>query len=306
MGKIDGYSMMIISQQFHSIYDFINIEFVCRKYANNIAKFPYNPISFTSKTRRFFPNLNTLHLYIKDDLLFTDMDITSHHVEYKTKLKYSDFEENTISNILDRAFPTTYRKICYSRYNHDDIMTIPYGSCALQRQLTSHKVYWRLEGRRLNVVIKWNICTAIHTLLNWNIMFNNGISFLIGSNTTLKGVSQFFNVPISLSEGSSVEINNNFAMKDITFGVGTITVTGNLRISNNMKIDNGGVLNVNGNGILENNAIFECENCLIKCATFYMKKNTTFTSNKKSVVQAKTIIAEEKSLMSIFVDFTAI
>ncbi|ELP91167.1 hypothetical protein EIN_149940 [Entamoeba invadens IP1] len=131
-----------------------------------------------------------------------------------------------------------------------------------------------------------------------NIMFNNGISFLIDSNTTLRGVSQFFSVPISLSEGSSVEIYNDFAMEDITFGVGTITVTGNLRISNNMKIDNGGVLNVNGNVILENNAIFECENCIIKCTNFYMKKNTTFTSNKKSVVQAKKIIAEEKSQMT--------
>ncbi|ELP91161.1 hypothetical protein EIN_149680 [Entamoeba invadens IP1] len=134
MGKIDSYSMMIISQQFKSINDFINIEFVCRKYANNMAKFHYNPISLTPKTRRFFPNLNTLHLYSKDDLLFTDLNITSHHVEYKTKLKYDNFKENTLSDILDRAFPTTYRKICYSGYNHyDDIVTIPDGVQSLSK-----------------------------------------------------------------------------------------------------------------------------------------------------------------------------
>ncbi|ELP86818.1 hypothetical protein EIN_367130, partial [Entamoeba invadens IP1] len=134
MGIIDGYSMMIISQQFKTINDFINIEFVCKKYANNMAKFHYNPISLTPKTRRFFPNLNTLRLYTKNDLLFTDLNITSHHVEYKTKLKSSDFEEKTLSDILDRAFPTTYHRICYSGYNHrDDIVTIPDGVQSLSK-----------------------------------------------------------------------------------------------------------------------------------------------------------------------------
>ncbi|ELP92307.1 hypothetical protein EIN_122080 [Entamoeba invadens IP1] len=70
MQRIDGYHMMVISQYFESIKDFVALEFVCKKYNNNMSKFHFNPIRLTSKTINYFPSIETLNIWTEDDETF--------------------------------------------------------------------------------------------------------------------------------------------------------------------------------------------------------------------------------------------
>ncbi|ELP89932.1 hypothetical protein EIN_304760, partial [Entamoeba invadens IP1] len=63
MSRIDGYHIMIVSSYFTTIKDFITVEFVCKKYFDNLSKFHYNPIPISKQTRKYFSRLETLHLY---------------------------------------------------------------------------------------------------------------------------------------------------------------------------------------------------------------------------------------------------
>ncbi|ELP95353.1 hypothetical protein EIN_489180, partial [Entamoeba invadens IP1] len=67
MGRIDGYHMMIISQYFCSIKDFISLEFVNKKYKGNMSKFHFNPIPIYNRTINYFPNIETLNLWDAND-----------------------------------------------------------------------------------------------------------------------------------------------------------------------------------------------------------------------------------------------
>ncbi|ELP83949.1 hypothetical protein EIN_243900 [Entamoeba invadens IP1] len=70
MSTIDGYHMMIVSQYFTTIDDFINLEFVCKKYQNNMEKFHCNPIPLNRKTIKHFPNIETLYIWSRKDETF--------------------------------------------------------------------------------------------------------------------------------------------------------------------------------------------------------------------------------------------
>ncbi|ELP86036.1 hypothetical protein EIN_236330 [Entamoeba invadens IP1] len=67
MKQLDGYHLMIVSQYFSTLADFINVECVSKKYLNNMKKFHFNPISFTLNTLKYFPNIETLNVYTKTD-----------------------------------------------------------------------------------------------------------------------------------------------------------------------------------------------------------------------------------------------
>ncbi|ELP92392.1 leucine rich repeat containing protein BspA family protein, partial [Entamoeba invadens IP1] len=67
MCTIGSYHVMIVSKYFKTVEDFINLEFVCKKFNDNMEKFHYNPIPLTFKTLKYFPNIETLHLWNKDD-----------------------------------------------------------------------------------------------------------------------------------------------------------------------------------------------------------------------------------------------
>ncbi|ELP92539.1 hypothetical protein EIN_355600 [Entamoeba invadens IP1] len=142
--------------------------------------------------------------------------------------------------------------------------------------------------------------------LDNNLNYSNGISFLINSKTLLEGLESFSNYPISLSEGSSVEIYNDFLIQEISFSDGSIFVFGNLKVTKSLTILRRGKLVISGDIFIEENAIFKCEMCEVKCTNLYLNKNTTFLANSKSVLYINTISTEKNTqiiLSSISLQF---
>ncbi|ELP94578.1 hypothetical protein EIN_042870 [Entamoeba invadens IP1] len=86
---------MIVSKYLSTIKDFINLELVCKKFGGNMEKFHFNPIQLNSKTLRYFSNIETLHLYKKNDENFGNGFMinrrTNGNGENKTVLKIEFF-----------------------------------------------------------------------------------------------------------------------------------------------------------------------------------------------------------------------
>ena len=59
--------MFITTKFFESIDDHINLIMTTKEFEHNMTKFHFNPISLTSKTLNFFPNVETFHLYCYND-----------------------------------------------------------------------------------------------------------------------------------------------------------------------------------------------------------------------------------------------
>ena len=66
-GQCHNYSIFIASRYFENIQDFFNLEIAVKRFRGNLEKFHYNPISLTNKTMKYFPNVETLHLYDEKD-----------------------------------------------------------------------------------------------------------------------------------------------------------------------------------------------------------------------------------------------
>ena len=69
--SLDNYQIFIASKYFETFEDHVNLTKVNSKFKLNMEKFHYNPISMTEKLLEYFPNVETLHLYEKDNLIFT-------------------------------------------------------------------------------------------------------------------------------------------------------------------------------------------------------------------------------------------
>ncbi|ELP93642.1 hypothetical protein EIN_239720 [Entamoeba invadens IP1] len=90
MRGLSGYHIMIVSKYFKTINDFINLELVCKKFERNMEKFHFNPIPLNSKTLGYFPNIETLHLWNKEDENFGNEFMTNTE-ENKVVLKKEFF-----------------------------------------------------------------------------------------------------------------------------------------------------------------------------------------------------------------------
>ncbi|EDR22111.1 hypothetical protein, conserved [Entamoeba dispar SAW760] len=87
-----GYNeIMIVSMYFNDINDFINLEMGVKRYRGNMERFHFNPIPLNKYSRKFFPNIETFHIYNEDDKIFNDGRIFKkviwYFVEYSTYLK---------------------------------------------------------------------------------------------------------------------------------------------------------------------------------------------------------------------------
>ncbi|ELP88896.1 hypothetical protein EIN_475980 [Entamoeba invadens IP1] len=69
--RLDAFHCMIVTKYFSTIEDFISIEFVCKKFNGNMSKFHYNPIPLNLFTLKFFPHIETFHLYTEKDYSFS-------------------------------------------------------------------------------------------------------------------------------------------------------------------------------------------------------------------------------------------
>ena len=124
------YGIMIASKYFHSIDDFINLEKAVKAYQGNMERFRFNPIPLTKTTRKFFPCLQTLHIYDEDDERFeNDKEIEQIVVWYQVnysqtfnssrKAKYKNViltESDILDSVVSLPDVQILDKRCLSRY----------------------------------------------------------------------------------------------------------------------------------------------------------------------------------------------
>ncbi|GAB1218866.1 hypothetical protein ENUP19_0005G0006 [Entamoeba nuttalli] len=100
--KIGYNEIMIISKYFDDINDFINLEIGIKRFRGNMERFHFNPIPLNQYSRRLFPNIETFHIYNKEDEVFKDGRIFKYviwyKVSYSTYLKKKE-EMNECKNI---------------------------------------------------------------------------------------------------------------------------------------------------------------------------------------------------------------
>ena len=89
--KLGVYQLMIASKFFEDINDFKNLEYATKKARGNMEKFHFNPIPLTKETRKYFTNLETLHVYNKGDEEFRDEKFYKRIIYYE--IEYDDYFE---------------------------------------------------------------------------------------------------------------------------------------------------------------------------------------------------------------------
>ncbi|BFU22330.1 hypothetical protein, conserved [Entamoeba histolytica] len=76
-----GYNeIMIISKYFEDINDFINLEIGIKRFDGNMERFHFNPIPLNQYSRKLFPNIETFHIYNKEDEIFEDGRIIKYSI----------------------------------------------------------------------------------------------------------------------------------------------------------------------------------------------------------------------------------
>ncbi|GAB1219470.1 hypothetical protein ENUP19_0036G0041 [Entamoeba nuttalli] len=98
-----GYNeIMIVSKYFEDINDFINLEMGVKRFQGNMERFHFNPIPLNQYSRKLFPNIETFHIYNKENEIFEDGRIFKYVIWYK--VNYSKYlkekkEMNEYKNI---------------------------------------------------------------------------------------------------------------------------------------------------------------------------------------------------------------
>ena len=81
--KLTSNELHIVSKYFEKLEDYFHLEFASKKCKGNCERFRYNPISLSSSTIQFFPNIKTLHLYSLKDEILQDKNIKKIIVWYR-------------------------------------------------------------------------------------------------------------------------------------------------------------------------------------------------------------------------------
>ena len=89
--RLDNYCLFIASRFFDTLDDHINFVFVSKRLRLNMEKFHYNPIDIGSKLMKFFPNVETQHIYDKKDKYVTKGRI----------IQYCDWRRLSYSEMLE-------------------------------------------------------------------------------------------------------------------------------------------------------------------------------------------------------------
>ncbi|ELP86229.1 hypothetical protein EIN_111530 [Entamoeba invadens IP1] len=151
MGKVDGFHLMIVAKHFNIIQDFINVQLVCKKYKETLMKFHYNPIPINFRTRKYFPNLETQHLFSKKNERYKNGKIVKYKIlypisekKYIREKKKSNIancvvfkSENSITNALNLDLeknPNYFTSYGYELFSHNTSctnLTIPSNITAL-------------------------------------------------------------------------------------------------------------------------------------------------------------------------------
>ncbi|GAB1226417.1 hypothetical protein ENUP19_0288G0004 [Entamoeba nuttalli] len=113
-----GYNeIMIVSKYFEDINDFINLEIGIKRFQGNMERFHFNPIPLNQYSRKLFPNIETFHIYNKEDEIFDDGRIFKQIIWYK--VSYSKY-------LKEKEEMNEYKNIEYTKEDREEYgNTIP-------------------------------------------------------------------------------------------------------------------------------------------------------------------------------------
>ena len=117
--KLGPYQLMIASQYFRDINDFINLEFATKKARGTMEKFHFNPISLTKETIDYFSQLETLHVYNRGDEEFRERKFYKRIIHYE--LDYSKYLKRTVSE------EDVYLNLVFDEISANSLREIPFG-----------------------------------------------------------------------------------------------------------------------------------------------------------------------------------
>ncbi|EDR23934.1 hypothetical protein EDI_039980, partial [Entamoeba dispar SAW760] len=138
--RIGHYAMMIVSKYFNDIKDFINLEIGIKRYRGNMERFHFNPIPLNKYSRRFFPNIETFHIYNEEDEEFDDGRIAKEVIWYTVdysrylkekeagnickNIKYTQYDRDIYGNIIPPEVKSL-RDWCFKNCDELSSITIP-------------------------------------------------------------------------------------------------------------------------------------------------------------------------------------
>ncbi|ELP94328.1 hypothetical protein EIN_131370 [Entamoeba invadens IP1] len=85
MTQLDRYHIVVVSKYFLSIKDFTNFVRVSRKFKDVLLQFHINPIPINKKTIKYFPKIETLNLWCKEDEHFGNVISNSTQFKHEEK-----------------------------------------------------------------------------------------------------------------------------------------------------------------------------------------------------------------------------
>ncbi|GAB1221101.1 hypothetical protein ENUP19_0064G0004 [Entamoeba nuttalli] len=101
---------MIVSKYFNDINDFINLEIGIKRFQGNMERFHFNPIPLNQYSRKLFPNIETFHIYNKEDEVFKDGRIIKYVIWYK--IDYSTY-------LQEKKYGSEYKNITYTKEDRE-------------------------------------------------------------------------------------------------------------------------------------------------------------------------------------------
>ncbi|ELP90685.1 hypothetical protein EIN_023840 [Entamoeba invadens IP1] len=107
MSCLDSYSLLIVAKYFVTISDFVSLVQVCKKFREIIDTYHFNPIRLNKHTFPFFSHIETLHVYSKEDELFTHSTIYKRIFWYQ--VKYKKFKANASENAEYKSIKYTQK-----------------------------------------------------------------------------------------------------------------------------------------------------------------------------------------------------
>ncbi|GAT99365.1 leucine rich repeat protein bspa family [Entamoeba histolytica] len=136
-----GYNeIMIVSKYFKDINDFINLEMGVKRFRGNMERFHFNPIPLNQYSRKLFPNIETFHIYNKEDEIFKDGKIFKYVIWYKVEysryleekeemneyknIAYTEEDRNTYGNTIPIEV-NSLEDFCFYRCNDIQSIEIP-------------------------------------------------------------------------------------------------------------------------------------------------------------------------------------
>ena len=131
MYELDNYCIFLASKHLNNLEDHQNLSMVSKRIENNMEKFHYNPISLNRYSLKFFPNVETLHIYSQSDEFLSGGRIQKYVywnyvtlAESKSKKNYHKYKTVEFKKI-DYTNADVYNEFRKNDYYGNFSITIP-------------------------------------------------------------------------------------------------------------------------------------------------------------------------------------